>query len=66
MLSSDRFYLRRCAAADGRVIDEQHDDRSDDSDDHAVDVEPRDRGSAEGGKQKTADKRSNDPEHDIA
>src|SRR5207237_1474132 len=47
------------------VIDHQHDDRTDDRDKQAVEVEPADTLGAEQAEQKTADQRPDDTEHDI-
>src|SRR5437764_11553339 len=53
------------AAAKDRVIDNQHQDRTDDRDNHAVKIEPADALGADQAEQKTADERPDDPEHDV-
>src|SRR5437868_2443881 len=53
------------AAAEDRVIDDQHDDRADDRDKQAVEVEPADALGAEQAEQETADQRADNAKHDI-
>src|SRR5437764_6314971 len=53
------------AAAKDRVIDHQHDNRTDDRDNHAVKIEPADALGADQAEQKTADQRPDNAEHDI-
>jgi hypothetical protein len=51
------------SASHNSMVDEQHHDRADDCDKHAVDIEPTDTCGTELGKQKTADYRSDYSEH---
>src|ERR1700736_3958277 len=54
-----------CSAASDCVIDHQHDDRADNSDEHAVEVEARDGSRAELGEQEATHDRADDAQHDV-
>jgi hypothetical protein len=48
------------------MVDEQDHDRTDDRHEHAVEIEAGDAFSPESGKQKAADDRADDPQHNVA
>jgi hypothetical protein len=52
-------------SADNRVVDNQHDDRADNGDDYAGDIETGDATVAQGGKQEATDESADDPKDDI-
>src|SRR5262245_4360715 len=60
-----RLRLKESATPGDRVIDEQHDDRSHDRDEHRVDVEPRDSRAADMGEDVAAHESADDPENDV-
>jgi len=47
------------------MIYQQHHDRTDDGDHHAIDIKSGNAGGAKLGKQKAADDRADNPEHDV-
>jgi hypothetical protein len=49
----------------GGVIDEQHDDRTDDGDEHAVDIQPRDGCGTEKAEKKSPNNGARDTEYHI-
>jgi len=53
------------SATGGGVIDEQYDDRTDDGDDHAVDIQPRDGCGTEKAEEKSSNYGSHDTEYHI-
>lgn len=57
--------LRQSAPACDRVIDEQHDDRAHDGDEHRINVEAGYSGAADFGEDEAADEGAHDPENDV-
>src|SRR5262245_13875006 len=60
-----RQRLRQSAASGDRVIDDEHDNGSDDGNEHRIDVETCDARAADAGEDQATDKSADDPEHDI-